>query len=116
MSNDCSSKLISLIYIPSTIMHVQKSEAIIIVNVLAFLTETLCKQLNDARFISVLSGALKRKAMPIMGFHLIHRMKLKILEVPSNEDKSSNSNLKAIRNSVDKSSTLNNEDKLFLWR
>lgn len=97
-------------------MHVQNREAIIVVNVLALLTETICKQLNDARFISVLSSALKRKLTPIMGFHPLLRMKLKVLEVPFNQGKSSNSNLKATRNLADKSSTLNSEEKLSFYR
>jgi len=44
-------------------MHVRKSEAIVVVNVLALLTEAICKQLNDANFLSVLSGALKRQSV-----------------------------------------------------
>lgn len=63
----------------------KKTEIIVIV--LALLIETICKQLNDSSFISVLSDAFKKKSvksMPIMEFHPIHGLRLKVLEFLSN--------------------------------
>lgn len=97
-------------------MQVKKKNEIIVV-VLALLIETICKQVNDSSFISVLSDAFKRKSvksMTIIEFLPIHELKLKVLEVLSNEGKSSHRNVKATRNLVYKSSTLINEEQLLI--
>lgn len=55
-------------------MHVQKSETIVVVNVLALLTEMICKQVKDASFISVLSDALKSKSVTANKWNFIKFM------------------------------------------